>query len=62
MIKEPRRVDKVSSNVPESCKLEAQLVFGEMVEGPGPEKERTGLEEWLRVRGRGESGSWDATS
>jgi hypothetical protein len=31
--------------------MEAQLVFGEMVEGPGEEKERTGLEGALRVEG-----------
>ena len=39
------------SDVPETWKLEAQLVFGEMVEGPGPEKERTGLQESLKVFG-----------
>ncbi|KAH7408722.1 Nitroreductase-like protein [Phaeosphaeria sp. MPI-PUGE-AT-0046c] len=38
-------------NVPETWKLEAQLVFGEMVDGPGPEKERTGLQESLKVFG-----------
>lgn len=37
--------------MPESWNLEAQLVFGEMVEDPGPEKERTGLEESLRMFG-----------
>jgi hypothetical protein len=31
--------------------MEAQLVFGEMVEGPGAEKEKTGLEQALRVEG-----------
>jgi predicted oxidoreductase (fatty acid repression mutant protein) len=41
----------ICSNVPESWNLEAQLVFGEMVEGPGEEKERTGLKEALRVFG-----------
>jgi predicted oxidoreductase (fatty acid repression mutant protein) len=43
--------DGLCSNVPKSWKLEAQLVFGEMLEGPGPEKERTGLGESLRVFG-----------
>jgi predicted oxidoreductase (fatty acid repression mutant protein) len=39
--------------VPETWQIEAQLVFGEMIEGPGEEKERTGLEAALRVE-RGE--------
>jgi len=39
------------SNVPDSWTLEAQLVFGEMTEGPGPEPERTYLEESLKVFG-----------
>lgn len=39
------------SNIPESWTLEAQLVFGEMTEGPGPEPERTYLEESLKVFG-----------
>ncbi|KAH3907860.1 hypothetical protein HBH56_181920 [Parastagonospora nodorum] len=38
-------------NVPESWTLEAQLVFGEMTEGPGDEPERTYLEESLKVFG-----------
>jgi predicted oxidoreductase (fatty acid repression mutant protein) len=46
-----RSVDTWCSNIPQSWKLEAQLVFGEMLEGPGPEKERTGLEESLKVFG-----------
>jgi predicted oxidoreductase (fatty acid repression mutant protein) len=54
LIERLQGIDKISSNVPESWKLEAQLVFGEMVEGPGPEKERTGLEESLRVFGGGD--------
>jgi predicted oxidoreductase (fatty acid repression mutant protein) len=41
--------------VPESWKLEAQLLFGEMADGPGPEKERTGLEESLKVFGGDDS-------
>jgi predicted oxidoreductase (fatty acid repression mutant protein) len=39
------------SDVPESWELKAQLVFGDMVEGPGDEKARTGLEESLRTFG-----------
>ncbi|KAH7076225.1 Nitroreductase-like protein [Paraphoma chrysanthemicola] len=38
-------------DVPAHWKLTAQLVFGEMVDGPGPEKERTGLGEAIRVFG-----------
>ncbi|KAF2657546.1 Nitroreductase [Lophiostoma macrostomum CBS 122681] len=38
-------------NVPETWSLKAQLVFGELTEGPGAEKPKTGLEEALRVFG-----------
>jgi hypothetical protein len=31
--------------------MEAQLVFGEMVEGPGEEKETPGVEGALKVEG-----------
>jgi predicted oxidoreductase (fatty acid repression mutant protein) len=39
------------SNVPETWKLKAQLVFGEPTAGPGPEKERTFLDVALKVYG-----------
>jgi predicted oxidoreductase (fatty acid repression mutant protein) len=42
--------------VPESWELKAQLVFGDMLEGPGPEKERTWLGESLRSFGGEEKG------
>ncbi|KAF2027959.1 Nitroreductase [Setomelanomma holmii] len=42
---------KEKFDVPEHWKLTAQLVFGEIVEGPGPEKERTGLDEAVKVFG-----------
>ncbi|KAF2735246.1 Nitroreductase [Polyplosphaeria fusca] len=37
--------------VPEGWRLKAQLVFGGVVEGPGEEKARTGLEGAIRVVG-----------
>lgn len=39
------------SSVPASWELKAQLVFGGMKEGPGPDKERTGLESSFKVFG-----------
>jgi hypothetical protein len=39
------------SNVPETWRLKAQLVFGQPTAGPGPDKERTFLDFALKVYG-----------